>query len=141
MTKYADTSLTKIRGLSYQQFLVLIVMKKLGDNANATEMAKLLDKNTNTLSTILDRMEEKGLVKKIRDTQDRRLVWAVMTAKGKEKLTVTTKASLVVFEKLTSVFTKEEMEQFDTLLEKLMKNTDKLINPKKTTKKRKLYRD
>jgi len=27
-------------------------------------MAKLLDKNTNTLSTILDRMEEKGLVKK-----------------------------------------------------------------------------
>jgi DNA-binding MarR family transcriptional regulator len=104
-------------------------------------MAKLLDKNTNTLSTILDRMEEKGLVKKIRDTQDRRLVWAVMTAKGKEKLTVTTKASLVVFEKLTSVFTKEEMEQFDTLLEKLMKNTDKLINPKKTTKKRKLYRD
>jgi DNA-binding MarR family transcriptional regulator len=141
VTKYADTSLTKIRGLSYQQFLVLIVMKKLGDNANATEMAKLLDKNTNTLSTILDRMEEKGLVKKIRDTQDRRLVWAVMTAKGKEKLTVTTKASLVVFEKLTSVFTKEEMEQFDTLLEKLMKNTDKLINPKKTTKKRKLYRD
>jgi len=141
VTKYADTSLTKIRGLSYQQFLVLIVMKKLGDNANATEMAKLLDKNTNTLSTILDRVEEKGLVKKIRDTQDRRLVWAVMTAKGKEKLTVTTKASLVVFEKLTSVFTKEEMEQFDTLLEKLMKNTDKLINPKKTTKKRKLYRD
>jgi DNA-binding MarR family transcriptional regulator len=64
VTKYADNSLIKIRGLSYQQFLVLIVMNKLGENANATEMAKLLDKNTNTLSTILDRMEEKGLVKK-----------------------------------------------------------------------------
>jgi DNA-binding MarR family transcriptional regulator len=64
-----------------------------------------------------------------------------MTPKGKEKLTATTKASLVVFEKLTSCFTKEELEKFDTLLEKLMKNTDKLVNPPKPAKKRKLYRD
>ena len=42
VAKYADTSLIKVRGLSYQQFLVLIVMKKLGENANATEMAKQL---------------------------------------------------------------------------------------------------
>jgi DNA-binding MarR family transcriptional regulator len=141
VAKYADNGLTKMRGLSYQQFLVLIVMKKLGENANATEMAKLLDKNTNTLSTILDRMEEKGLVKKIRDTQDRRLVWAVMTPKGKEKLAVTTKGSLVLFEKLTACFNKEELEKFDVLLDKLMKNTDKLVNPKKPAKKRKLYKD
>jgi DNA-binding MarR family transcriptional regulator len=141
ITKYADTGLTKMRGLSYQQFLVLIVMKKLGESANATEMAKLLDKNTNTLSTILDRMEEKGLVKKIRDTQDRRLVWAIMTPKGKEKLSVSTKGSLVLFEKLTSCFTKDEMEKFDSLLDKLMTNADKLVNPKKPAKKRKLYKD
>jgi len=141
VTRYADSGLIKMRGLSYQQFLVLIVMKKLGENANATEMAKLLDKNTNTLSTILDRMEEKGLVKKIRDTTDRRLVWAVMTPKGKEKLSVSTKGSLVLFEKLTSCFTKEEMAKFDSLLEKLMKNADKLVNPKKAPKKRKSYRD
>ena len=141
ITRYADSGLIKMRGLSYQQFLVLLVMKKLGDNANATEMAKLLDKNTNTLSTILDRMEEKGLVKKIRDTTDRRLVWAVMTPKGKEKLAFSTKGSLVLFERLTAVFTKEEMAKFDTLLEKLMKNADKLVNPKKTPKKRKSYRD
>jgi DNA-binding MarR family transcriptional regulator len=60
-----------------------------------------------------------------------------MTPKGREKLAVTTKASLVVFEKLASCFSKEEMEEFDTLLEKLMKNTDKLVNPPKPAKKRK----
>ena len=141
VTKYADSGLIKMRGLSYQQFLVLIVMKKLGETANATEMAKLLDKNTNTLSTILDRMEEKGLVKKIRDTQDRRLVWAIMTPKGKDKLAFSTKGALVLFEKLTSVFSKEEMAQFDKLLEKFVKNADKLANPKKPAKKRKLYTD
>ena len=141
VAKYADTSLIKVRGLSYQQFLVLIVMKKLGENANATEMEKLLDKNTNTLSTILDRMEEKGLVKKIRDTQDRRMVWAVMTEKGKEKLAATTKASWVLFEKLTSSFSPEELKTFDALIEKLMKITSNELNPKKTTKKRRLNRD
>jgi len=41
-----------------------------------------------------------------------------MTPKGKEKLSVSTKGSLVLFEKLTSCFTKEEMAKFDSLLEK-----------------------
>jgi DNA-binding MarR family transcriptional regulator len=141
ITKYADSRLSKVRGLSYQQFLVLLIMKKVGENANATEMAKKLDKNTNTLSTILDRMEEKGLVKKIRDTEDRRLVWAIMTEKGKDKLAATTKASWAMFEKLTSCFSQEEMKTFDVLLEKLRKNTSKALNPDKTTKKRQLNRD
>ena len=42
---------------------------------------------------------------------------------------------------MTSCFTKEEMAKFDTLLDKLMKHADKLVNPKKPTKKRKSYRD
>jgi DNA-binding MarR family transcriptional regulator len=50
-----------------------------------------------------------------------------MTPKGEEKLAATTKAILVVFEKLTSCFSKEELKKFDTLLEKLTKNTDKLV--------------
>jgi hypothetical protein len=64
-----------------------------------------------------------------------------MTPKVKEKLAVSTKGSLVLFEKLTACFTKEELAKFDTLLDKLMKNTDKLVNPKKAPKKRKLYTD
>jgi len=47
----------------------------------------------------------------------------------------------VLFEKLTSCFTKEEMAKFDTLLEKLMKNADKLVQSKESPQKRKSYRD
>jgi len=114
-------------------------MKKLGKNANATELGKFLNKSTNTLSTILDRMEKKGLLKKTRDKRDRRLVWAVMTPMGREKLAATTNASLVVFQKLAACFSKEELVQFDTLLEKLIKNTDQLVNPHKRAKKRKTH--
>jgi len=109
-------------------------MNKLGKNANATELGKILNKHTNTLSTILDRMGKKGLLKKTRDKLDRRLVWAVMTPMGREKLAATTNASLAVFQKLSSCFSKEELVQFDTLLEKLIKNTDQLVNPPKRAK-------
>jgi DNA-binding MarR family transcriptional regulator len=140
VAKYTDISLIKVRGMTYQQFLVLTMMKKFGEKATATEIAKLLDKNNNTLGTILDRMEKKGLVKKIRDTEDRRLVRAIMTPKGEEKLAATTKAILVVFEKLTSCFSKEELKKFDTLLEKLTKNTDKLVHPHQHDKKVSVHR-
>jgi Transcriptional regulators len=114
-------------------------MNELGETANATEMAKLLDKNTNTISTLLDRMERNGLVKKVRDTQDRRMVFAIMTPKGQKRLAVSIKASSVIFEKLAEGLSKEEMYEFNTLLEKLMKNTDKLVNPPKIVKIRKSY--
>ena len=124
---YSDRNLIKVRGIPYEQFLVLGLMKILGKNANATEMGILLNKNTNSLSTILDRMEKKGLLKKTRDKRDRRLVWAVMTPMGREKLAATTNASLAVFQKLSSCFSKEELVQFDLLLEILIKNTEKLV--------------
>jgi len=130
ITKYADDRLSKIRGLSFQQYLVLVIIKKIGTNATATEIAKYLDKNTNTLSTILDRMEKKGLVKKVRDTQDRRLVWAVITEKGKEKLAVTNKTGWVAFQKLTSTFSTKELETFDKLIGKLLKTTTAELDSK-----------
>jgi len=133
--RYCDNGLLIANRLTYQQFLVLSTMNTLGEKANATEMAKLLDKNTNTLSTILDRMEQKGLVKKTRDTQDRRLVFAVMTPKGKEKLAASTTASLAIYEKLSSGFSKTEIKEFNILLGKLMKNTEKLLTPPKPVKK------
>jgi DNA-binding MarR family transcriptional regulator len=138
---YSDKSLTKVRGIPYEQFMVLNLMKKLGKNANATEMGKYLNKGANTLTTILDRMGKKGLLKKTRDKRDRRLVWVVMTPKGREKLAATTTASLAVFQKLASCFSKEELEQFDALLEKLIINTNKLAHPPLRRKKPKLTWD
>jgi phosphoribosylaminoimidazole-succinocarboxamide synthase len=50
-----------------------------------------------------------------------------MTPMGREKLAATTNASLAVFQKLSSCFSKEELVQFDLLLEILIKNTEKLV--------------
>ena len=139
--RYADKQLGEATNSSFQQFAVLLVMKQMGENANATEMAKMLNKNTNTLSTILDRMEAKGLVKKNRDTEDRRVVYAIMTEKGKKKLAATEKANLVLFDKLASSFSPEELKTLNTLLEKLINATEKALNPDKPARKRSRHVD
>jgi len=72
--KYTDQKLIKARGLSYEQFMVLSVMKKFGKTANATDMAKLLDKKANSLSTIFTD-GKKGLTQKDKRHTGSTLVW------------------------------------------------------------------
>jgi DNA-binding MarR family transcriptional regulator len=123
MGKYADNVLTKEVGISYQQFTVLMATSFISSTPTATDLASKLDRNPNTLSTILDRMEKAGLVKKLRDLPDRRLVRVVMTGKGKEKYAAGLKASQAVIEKLTSSFAEEELQTFVSLIGKLQKAT------------------
>jgi DNA-binding MarR family transcriptional regulator len=129
-TSYIDTNIIKVRGLTLEQFFVLITMKSLSEKSTATEIAKLLYKRPNTICTIFDRMEAKGLVIKNRDQEDRRLVWATITPKGLKRLAVTSDASLAVFQKLTSCFSKEELKIWGSLLEKLIQNTKSVSAPK-----------
>ena len=136
-TRYVGTQLEKKTKTTFEQFQVLNMIDEIGITANATEMAKKLVKNTNTLSTILDRMEIKGLVVKTRDTQDRRIVYAAITEKGKRKLKDAKTASHEVVEKLTSEFSPEELKTFDALIAKFIKTIQKALNVKKPNVKSK----
>jgi MarR family transcriptional regulator, organic hydroperoxide resistance regulator len=126
--RFVNSQLEKTTHITMEQFYVLSMMDEMGKTANATEMAKKLAKNTNTLSTILDRMEINGLAKKTRDTQDRRIVYATMTDKGKKKLKAAKKTNQEVVEKLTSTFSQEELKMLDTLIEKFIKTIKKASN-------------
>jgi DNA-binding MarR family transcriptional regulator len=135
LIKYADVKLLKERGISYQQFMVLLMMDRIGVAATATQIAKLLDKNNNTLSTILDRMEKSRLVKKVRDKQDRRFVRIAMTKKGKNKLEKAIESGQAIIEKLASSFSEEELQTFASLIEKLLKQTYEVLVPRKVVKR------
>lgn len=131
LMKHADTKLLVERGISYQQFMVLYMLDSINVTATATQLAVMLEKSTNTLSTILDRMEKSGLVKKVRDTKDRRLVHILMTPQGKKKLAEATELGLALIKELGSPFTLEELQTFKLLLEKLLKEANKvLVDPR-----------
>ena len=121
MGSYINTRLEVENKISYEQFLVLLLIRSIGKEANATFISRQLGRNPNTLSTILDRMEKAGLVKKTRDTTDRRIVYATMTDKGKKILKAADVTGARLIEKFTGIFTPEERQTIRAFTSKLDK--------------------
>jgi len=121
LSNYFEDAFVRAQKLSFEQFMVLLTMSFTGNESTATILSRQLERNPNTLSTILDRMEKGGLVKKTRDTVDRRLVMVTMTEKGKKKLVGAKKAGCEVMKRLNAVFTQEEVKTFLGLISKVEK--------------------
>lgn len=134
LVKYADVKFLKETGISYQQFLVLLIMDRIGSAATGSQIAGMLDRNPNTLSMIIDRMMEGGLVKRARDMEDRRCVRVIMTQKGKNKLKKTRDLGSQIIGQLTETFTDEELKIFTKMNEKLLTQTYKVLVPEKIAK-------
>jgi MarR family transcriptional regulator, 2-MHQ and catechol-resistance regulon repressor len=117
--KIEEDTFRRKAGVSYQQFLILMVMESFEGPATGVELAHLLQRNANTVSMILDRMEKIDLVKKVRSKTDRRLVHVRMTPTGKEKLAQAIKVGNSLVDSTVTGFSEEELKEFARLLQKL----------------------
>jgi DNA-binding MarR family transcriptional regulator len=122
MEKHAEDTLAPL-GISYPQFLVLFVLNRAGTAATATDLARQLGRNPNALSMILDRMEKNGLVRKVRNLPDRRLVRIAMTKEGREKLAATFEVTQAMIDRLMAPFSGEDLDTFASLISTLQKGT------------------
>jgi DNA-binding MarR family transcriptional regulator len=68
--------------ITSEQYDVLVSVKYLGDRVNMTDMADWLRRSPNSVSMLVDRMVKAGLVRRIRDKGDRRVVYVTVTSKG-----------------------------------------------------------
>lgn len=80
--KRYKTYLDKI-GITYTQYLALLVLWN-GDNITVNELGKRLYLDSGTTTPILKKLESKGLVERIRDTNDERNVLITVTQAGYE---------------------------------------------------------
>ena len=72
-------------GLTASQLLVLQVLKTQGDTLTG-DLAKAVDLKQATISILIDKLQENGLVERQRGETDRRRVWVRLTNKGREAL-------------------------------------------------------
>ena len=70
-------------GITYPQYLVLMVLWER-DGITVNHIREKLVLNTNTVTPLLKRMEQNGLLERVRDTADERKVLVSLTKKGKE---------------------------------------------------------
>jgi len=70
-------------GLTTEQWGVLTCIKSRGP-LRPTDLASILERSTNSISMLVDRMVKAGLVRRTRDRKDRRVVTVSMTSKGEK---------------------------------------------------------
>ncbi|PVB60008.1 MarR family transcriptional regulator [Labrenzia sp. 011] len=74
---------SRTTGLTIPQIIVLQGVRDLGE-VTTKALSENADLSSATVVTILDKLEEKGLVERYRSVSDRRIVHAKLTAKGRE---------------------------------------------------------
>ena len=115
--------LTKLKGsgLTSGQPKILDFLKE-HDGASQKEIARGCLIEPGTLTTVLNRMEESGLVERRMLNQNRRSFYIYMTEKGKEKLQLITSAFHELEEAAFRGFSQEERDTLIGLLTRVYAN-------------------
>lgn len=107
--------------ITYPQYLVLMVLWE-EDSLPVNDIAKKLILNTNTITPLLKRMEQQGLINRKRSEKDERKVFVQLTEKGKR---LQEKASQIP-EELVKRLSDSKLKSDD--LVKLKKNLNAVIS-------------
>ena len=97
------------------QYAVLYCLWE-NDKKSPKEIAERLKLENSTISGILERMEKKGLIKRMISKEDRRFIQIMLTEKGAALEEDVLAAVDEVNEEVMSVFSKEECENLKTQL-------------------------
>jgi DNA-binding MarR family transcriptional regulator len=123
--KCEEIEFTRKAGISHQHFTILLMMEALDDPIRAVDLARHLERSSNTMSATLFRMEKSGLIKQMRDLSDRRAVRLVITQRGREKLMEATGICWALIQRLLSSLSCEEMSLLVLVFGKMRDNTIK----------------
>jgi len=104
-------------GLTSEQYGVLVTIEYLGESARPTDIARWSARSPNSISMIIDRMVKAGLVRRVRDRSDRRVVRVFITGKGENALKPATTVGLEFVQKLMLPLSDEDLSTFVKLLE------------------------
>jgi len=107
--------------ISHAQWIVVML---LGDNAASTaaELCKILIYDPGAMTRLLDRMEKKGVLRRVRTKGDRRTVRLELTADGKRLYPRILEALVEVFNRLLHGFSKNDVRQLEELLKRMLAN-------------------
>jgi DNA-binding MarR family transcriptional regulator len=109
-------------GLSHGEWRVLNSLRWAGApyRRSAGELARLNDLSTGAMTNRLDQLEEAGLVKRLRDPDDRRGVLVELTPKGRKLWEATFVVQAEKEALLTAALNTRERERLNGLLRRLM---------------------
>jgi MarR family 2-MHQ and catechol resistance regulon transcriptional repressor len=105
--------------LSLPQIYLLGVLKNEDGILTTGEIGRAMVKASQTITGLVDRLEEPGLVERVFDRRDRRKTWVRMTEKGERKFAEAFPVASRLAEELSGVLTDQELKDLQAKIEKL----------------------
>jgi DNA-binding MarR family transcriptional regulator len=116
----ADRRLASLE-LSAAQFIVIASLAG-EERKSASDLCKGISYDAGAMTRMLDRLEGKGLIRRNRSPDDRRLVHLELTDEGRALYPRMRELSLGVANRFLHGFTKVEARQLETLLSRMLEN-------------------
>jgi DNA-binding MarR family transcriptional regulator len=119
--KMLDETLEQ-QGLTNGDWKVLSALRWRGEpqRRSAGELARIAELTSGTMTARLDQLEREGLVRRLRDPEDRRSVLVELTDKGRRKHNEAMGVQAEKEKLLADALSAREMEQLNSLLRRVM---------------------
>lgn len=124
----ADQRTRETVGLTTSQFAVLIVLSQ-EDGQPISDIAKQLAMGKSSLTGLVDRMVDRGLVRRMPSERDGRVINIHLEPEGQELLTRGVRETKHFNAALLDPFDETEQEVIGRFLDHLVSHADEIINP------------
>jgi len=116
-------------GLTMEQYLVLVTIEYHDAPIRITDIARWLERSTNSITMIVDRMVKAGLLRRVRDRRDRRTVNVFLTSKAQDALKPANPAAWEFMQQGMSPLSYKDKNTFASLFEMINYKLLEYLNP------------
>lgn len=110
-------------GVSTAQSLVVLVVAQ-GTARTAAEACKLLSHDPGAMTRLVDRLEAKGFMRRVRGRGDRRSARLVLSPRGRQLFGKINAAQIAVYNRMLRGFTVAEARSLEALLRRVLANAE-----------------
>jgi DNA-binding MarR family transcriptional regulator len=125
MTRRIDTEM-QVHDLTAMQWKPLLMLRT-GQADTAAGLARLNCSDNGAMTRMLDRLEAKGLIERVRSATDRRVVHLALTKAGERIADLIPFGLSTVLNEHLQGFSKTEYEQLKSLLRRMIANGERLV--------------
>ncbi|NJO84957.1 MAG: winged helix-turn-helix transcriptional regulator, partial [Blastochloris sp.] len=105
--------------MTMPQMVTLFAIRS-ANKCRMSELAEVTQQSAGTLTGIVDRLIEEGLVQRVRDAEDRRVVQVALTPVGQEKMRRVEQLRYDDMTRMLKHFSMEQIQQLENLLNQFL---------------------
>ena len=117
-----DKRLASLEMSAAQYIIIANLASGPGEPKSAADLCKVISYDAGAMTRMLDRLEAKGLIRRTRSSQDRRLMNLELTEEGRAAYPRMREISMAIANQFLRGFTKSEARQLEGFLNRMLEN-------------------